>query len=268
VSERVNSADGTEIGYDRVGSGPAVILVGGAFQHRAIDQRTGELADLLSADFTVYHYDRRGRGDSGQGVTPYTIEREIEDVAALLAVAGGEASLFGMSSGAALALDAAARRPAVTKVAVYEAPFVVDGEPAMTSDEYLPPLHALLAKGERGAAVEWFFTEAVGLPADVVAGMRQAPIWPVFESVAPTLAYDGAILEGTVEGRPLSDRRWAAVTGPVLVLDGGDSPSSMASAAEALAGVLLDARRETLPGQQHEVDPKVLAPVLAAFYAS
>lgn len=268
MSETVTSADGTTIGYDRTGDGPAVILVGGAFQHRAIDPRTAELADLLGGDFSVYHYDRRGRGDSGQSVTPYRIEREIEDLAALLAAAGGEAALFGMSSGAALALDAAARRPAVTKVAVYEAPFVVDGDRAPISDDYLPQLHALLAKGERGAAVEWFLTEAVGVPAGMVAAMRQTPVWAAFESVAPTLAYDGALLEGTVEGRPLPDRRWAAVTVPVLVVDGGASPPSMASAADALAGVLLSARRETLPDQQHEVDPKVLAPVLAEFFGA
>jgi pimeloyl-ACP methyl ester carboxylesterase len=264
--ETVTSADGTSIAYDQYGSGPAVILVGGAFQHRAIDPSTAELAELLASRFTVFHYDRRGRGDSGKGNTQFTIEREIEDLGALIEAAGGQAALFGMSSGAALALDTAARRPAVTKVAVYEAPFVVDGDPELTSEEYLPQLHALLAKGDNGGAVEWFLTGAVGVPSEVVAGMRHAPIWAVFESVAPTLAYDGALLEGTVEGKPLSDQRWAAVTAPVLVLDGGDSPPSMAAAAEGLVSVLSDARRGTLPGQTHEVDPKVLRPVLLDFF--
>jgi len=264
--DTVTSADGTAIAFDRYGRGPAVILVGGAFQHRSIDPGTAELARLLAEDLTVYHYDRRGRGDSGQGATPHTPEREIDDIAALIEHAGGSAGLYGMSSGAALALDAAARRPAVTKVAVYEAPFIVDGSRRPLRADLAPRLERLVLTDQRDGAVELFLTEAVGVPRDVVVGMQDTAGWAAMESVAHTLAYDIALLEGTTEGGPLSPVRWAAVTVPVLVLDGGASPPSMAGAADALAGVLLDARRQTLPGQTHDVSPAVLAPALLAFF--
>ena len=264
--DTVTSADGTPIAFDRYGSGPAVILVGGAFQHRAIDPGTARLARLLAEEFTVYHYDRRGRGDSGHGASPYSPEREIDDIAAVIAHAGGHAALYGMSSGAALALDAAARRPAVTRVAVYEAPFIVDDTARPHPDDLQPRLERLVLTDQRDGAVELFLTEAVGVPREAVAGMQQSPGWAAMESVAHTLAYDIALLEGTTTGEPLSPQRWAAVTVPVLVLDGGASPPSMASAANALAGVLLDARRRTLPNQTHDVDPEVLAPVLREFF--
>lgn len=264
--DTVTSADGTSIAYDQYGSGPAVILVGGAFQHRVIDSSTAELARLLGTEFTAYHYDRRGRGDSGQGASRYTVEREIDDIAALVEAAGGTAMLFGMSSGAALALDAAARRPAVTRVAVYEPPFLVEGAGRAVPANLQPRLEALVMTDQPDGAVELFLTEAVGMPAERVAGLRRAPIWPAFESVAHTLPHDVALLEDTLSGGRLPAKRWAAVTVPVLVVDGGTSPPSMAGAAAALAGVLLDARRETLPGQDHAVDPVVLAPLLGSYF--
>ncbi|GAA0259575.1 alpha/beta hydrolase [Cryptosporangium japonicum] len=264
--DTVLSADGTPIAFDRYGSGPAVILVGGAFQHRAIDPGTAELARLLAEDHAVYHYDRRGRGDSGQGATPHTPEREIDDLAALVEHAGGTAALYGMSSGAALALDAAARRPAVNAVAVYEPPFVVDASRKPIADDLQPRLERLVMTDQRDGAVELFLVEAVGVPLKAVRGMQHAPAWAAMESVAHTLAYDVALLEDAVTGGPLPLHRWASVTVPVLVLDGGASPEWAGSAADALAGVLLDASRRTLPGQTHDVDASVLAPVLRAFF--
>ncbi|WP_035856723.1 alpha/beta fold hydrolase [Cryptosporangium arvum] len=264
--DTVLSADGTPIAFDRYGSGPAVILVGGAFQHRAIDPGTAELARLVAADLTVYHYDRRGRGDSGPGATPYTPEREIDDIAALIGHAGGTAALYGMSSGAALALDAAARRPAVNAVAVYEPPFVVDGSRKPIPEDLQPRLERLVMTDQRDGAVELFLVEGVGVPLEAVRGMQRTPGWAAMESVAHTLAHDVALLEDVVTGGPLPLHRWASVTVPVLVVDGGASPPWTASAADALAGVLLDAQRRTLPGQTHDVDPSVLAPVLRSFF--
>jgi len=259
----LTSPDGTTIAYDRIGSGPAVILIGGAFQYRAFDPRTAHLAELLAADFTVFHYDRRGRGESGD-TAPYATEREAEDVAALVAAAGGTANLFGMSSGAFLALDAAARTPGVGKVLVYEAPL---NGPAVSAD-YYDRLCALVAEGRRGDAVALFLTEAARVPAEYLAPMRQnAPMWSGFEAVAHTLPYDGALTPG-VAGDPLPPaERWSKVAAPVLVVDGGASPPWFRVGADALAAALPNARRATLPDQQHDVAPEVLAPALRAWFA-
>ena len=183
----VTSKDGTTIAFDRSGEGPALILVGGALQHRAIDPSTVQLASLLAPSFTVYHYDRRGRGDSGDTV-PYAVEREIEDIDALIQEAGGSAFVFGMSSGAVLALDAAAGGLAITKLALYEPPMVVDDSRPPVPKDYVARLTELASSGRPGDAIEVFMTEGVGLPAEAVAPMRGAPFWPAFEAVAHTLA--------------------------------------------------------------------------------
>jgi pimeloyl-ACP methyl ester carboxylesterase len=264
--DHVTSQDGTAIAFDRSGTGPALILVGGAFQYRSFDPRTARLAELLATDFTVYHYDRRGRGDSTDTL-PYAPQREIEDIAALITEAGGSAHVFGMSSGAILALDAAAHGLPMIRLAVYEPPAIVDDTRPAIPDDYLDRLNGLLAAGRRGDAVELFLTEAVGVPAEYVAPMRGEPMWPGFEAVAHTLAYDGAIVAGTQEGRPLPATRWAAVSSPVLVIDGGASPPWLRNGAQAVADALPDAQRSTLDGQTHEVSPEVLAPALSTFFA-
>jgi pimeloyl-ACP methyl ester carboxylesterase len=264
VTATVTSADGTTIAYDRVGTGPAVILVGGAFQYRSFDPRTTEIAVALSDRFTVFHYDRRGRGDSGD-TQPYAVGREVEDIAALIDAAGGRACLYGMSSGAPLALDAAAAGLDVPKVAVYEAPFLVDGGRAV-GPGYLERLDDLIAADDRTGAVTLFLTEAVGVPAEYVAAMREQPMWPGFEAVAPTLAYDARIMDGTVDGHALPSTRWAGVTCPALIVDGGASPDSMGTAADALAALLPSARRVTIPGQDHGVAPEAIVPPLVEFY--
>lgn len=261
---QVRSADGTAIAVDRTGAGPAVILVGGALQHRAIDPATSELAALLAPNFTVYHYERRGRGDSGDTL-PYAVDREIEDLEAVITAAGGSAAVYGMSSGAVLALRAAASGLPITRLALYEPPVIVDDSRPPLPADYLPRLTELLAAGRRGDAVALFMTDAVGVPAEAVAGMRQAPVWPAFEGVAHTLAYDGAVMGDTMSGQPLP-RQWAtSVTVPTLVIDGGESEAWARTAVAALADLLPAGRRRTLDGQTHVVDPAILAPALTEF---
>ncbi|CAG0930029.1 hypothetical protein TFLX_01556 [Thermoflexales bacterium] len=254
------SKDSTIIAFDQSGKGSALILVGGAFQHRAIDPRTTQLAALLAPYFTVYHYDRRGRGDSSD-TAPYAIEREVEDLEALIKEAGGSAFVFGMSSGAVLALKAAARGLAITQLALYEPPFNLDDKARAVSETYTKQLTALLAEDRRGDAVTLAML-TWGTPAEVVAGMRQTPVWAIFESVAPTLAYDNALMgDGSVPTKQL-----ASVTVPTLVLDGGASPVFMHNAAQAAADALPNAQRRTLAGQTHDVAPEILAPELIEFF--
>jgi pimeloyl-ACP methyl ester carboxylesterase len=258
---QVISKDGTVIAFDRSGKGPAVMLVGGAFQYRAIDPPTAQLAALLAQHFTVFHYDRRGRGAS-LDTQPYAIEREIEDLEALINEAGGSAFVFGMSSGGALALDAVARGLAITKLALYELPFNSGDEQArQAAEHYTRQLTALLSEGRRGDAVALAMS-TWGAEASAVAGMRQTPTWSLFESVAPTLAYDNAIMgDGTVPAE-----RLASLTLPTLVMDGGASPAFMHNAAQAVAHALPNAKLRTLEGQTHDVAPEVLAPILEQFF--
>lgn len=257
----VMSKDGTTIAFDRSGQGPALILVGGAFQNRAIDPPTAQLAALLAEQFTVFHYDRRGRGESSD-TQPYAMEREIEDLEALIHEAGGSACVFGMSSGGALALDAAARGLAITRLAVYEVPFNSGDEQARRAAEsYTKQLTALLNEGRRGDAVALAMT-TWGAPAEAIAGMRQTPIWSLFEVVAPTLAYDNDIMgDGAVPAQ-----RLAAIRVPTLVMAGGLSPAFMQDAAQTVAHALLNAQLRTLEGQTHDVAPQILAPVLVEFF--
>jgi pimeloyl-ACP methyl ester carboxylesterase len=259
---QVMSKDGTAIAFDRSGQGPALILVGGAFQYRAIDPRTAHLAALLAEQFTVFHYDRRGRGDSGD-TPPYAVEREVEDLEALINEAGGSACVFGMSSGGVLTLDAAARGLAITKLALYELPFNSGDEQALqAAQDYTRDLSALLSEGRRGDAVALAMT-TWGAPAEAVAGMRQTPIWPLFESVAPTLAYDDAIMgDGAVP-----TERLASLIVPTLVMAGGASPAFMQEAAQAVARALPNGKLYTLAGQTHDVAPEALASVLGEFFA-
>jgi pimeloyl-ACP methyl ester carboxylesterase len=261
----VTSADGTTIAFDRSGSGPALVLVGGAFQHRALDPRTAQLAELLAAELTVYHYDRRGRGDSGD-TPPYAVEREIEDLAALIDHAGGSASVFGMSSGANLALRAAGQGLPIEKLALYEPTFIVDDSRPPLPDDYEATLIELVASGRRGDAVAYFMTTAAGVPNEFVEQMRQEPFWPAFEAVAHTLPYDAAAVGDSGRGSPTPLRQWASLEVPTLVLDGGDSQPYQHNADTQLAATLPHAERKTLAGQSHEVAPEVLAPPLTEFF--
>jgi pimeloyl-ACP methyl ester carboxylesterase len=262
--ETVTSHDGTTIAFDRTGQGPAVILVGGALTHRAIDPLNGPLAELLAADFTVYRYDRRGRGDSGD-TQPYAVEREVEDLEALLAHAGGTAYAYGVSSGAVLVLHAARRLPGLTKLALYEPPFVVDGSHLPRGDDYIARTEQAVATGRPGAAIEEFMTW-VGIPPEELPSMRELPFWPAMEAVAHTLAYDYRVMGDTQLGRPLDAGRWAAVTAPTLVADGEKTEPFLHAGANAIARILPSSTRRTLPGQDHGVAADAIAPVLREFF--
>lgn len=260
----IRSKDGTQIAFDRRGEGPALVLVGAALQTRR-GQGVDELADRLKDRFAVYSYDRRGRGDSGD-TPPYATEREIEDLEAVVAEAGGSAYAVGGSSGGVVALDAAGHGVGLTKLALYEPPFIVDGSRPPVPDDYVEQLEARIAAGRPGDAVEYFMTAAIGMPAEMVAGMRESPMWPGMEAVAHTISYDGRFMQGTMSGRSLPAERWASVTAPVLVLDGGASPPWLHTAAQALADLLPRGQNATLEGQTHAVATEVLAPALLEFF--
>ncbi|MFI8106506.1 alpha/beta fold hydrolase [Streptomyces sp. NPDC086023] len=257
--DRTLSSDGTKIAYERTGQGPALILVGGAFQRRG---DFGDLPDLLSGHFEVITYDRRGRGDSGD-TAPYDVRREIEDLDALIRLAGGTAFVHGMSSGAVLSLEAAAHGSAISRLSVYEPPFVVDDTRPPVPEDYADHLTALVAAGARSDAVAYFLTRGVGVPAETVEGMRQTPFWAGMEALAHTLPYDAQVMAGTMSGHPLPPGRWDSLAPHLLVLDGGASDPWIRNAAAALPG-----RHQTLPDQDHQVDPHALAPALTAFFTN
>jgi pimeloyl-ACP methyl ester carboxylesterase len=256
------SADGTKIAYTRAGSGPALVLVDGAMCYRGSSPNDA-LAKELAAHFTVYTYDRRGRGESGD-TGPYAVEREVEDVATLVKEAGGEAFLFGISSGAALALEAARSLP-VPKLAVYEPPFIVDATRPRVPAGYVTRLDQALREGKRGKAVKMFMTEGVGLSGATVAMMRIMPFWAKLKRVAHTIPYDTALVIGHQAGEPLP-AAWPEVTVPALAIDGGRSPDWMRNGVASLAKVLPSAEYRTLPDQTHIVKAPALAPVLTEFF--
>jgi Alpha/beta hydrolase family len=262
---RVTSHDGTPIAYERVGTGPALILVGGGAVDRS---ENAPLAPQLAGHFTVYNYDRRGRGESGDTL-PYAVGREIEDIDALIAEAGGSAHAYGISSGGALALEAAAAGSAIDRLAVYEVPYNVADDWPGRWGEYVEGLEALLADGRRGDAFALFMRLA-DVPDEAIAAARDSPVWPDLEALAHTLAYDAACLG---DGRPPT-ARLANITQPTLVATGGGSsrpgaPSWVAAldpAADAIAASITHAERETIDGEGHVVDPKVLALRLERFF--
>ena len=252
-TEKVVSKDSTTIAFDQSGKGPAIILVVGAFN----DRSTGApLARSLERHFTVFNYDRRGRGESGD-TGPYAIEREIEDLEALIAQAGGSACVFGYSSGATLALRAAAHGLDISQLALYEPP-----PTGSKAGQLASQLTELIAAGRRGDAVELFQTEAVGIPPSIVAQMRNAPFRPALEKMAHTLVYESAIL------RSLPTGLIASIRVPTLVIDGEESPELMQQAAQSLADALPDGRYRTLKGQGHNLVPAVAGPVLEEFFQS
>jgi pimeloyl-ACP methyl ester carboxylesterase len=259
----VTSRDGTRIGYERLGQGPPLILIDGALCYRAMGP-TLALGRLLASRFSVYVYDRRGRGESGNTL-PWSRDREVEDVAALVEAAGGSARLFGISSGAVLALDAACRLP-VPRVAVFEPPFMVDQERAPVSADFIPGLQQCLSEGRRSETVKRFM-RLVGMPRILVALMPLFPDWRKLIAVAHTVPYDMTLLDGTQSGRALPRERWSGLTQPSLVIDGGKSPRWMRNGVSALAKLLPGSRYQTLPGQTHMVKPAVLARALEPFFA-
>jgi pimeloyl-ACP methyl ester carboxylesterase len=260
--DKVTSRDGTQIALDRLGDGPPVIVVGGAMCDRAL---TGPTAEELAKHFTVLNYDRRGRGDSGD-TGPYALEREIEDIGALIVEAGRSASVYGHSSGAGLALRAAAYGLPIDRLVLHEPPYNTDGEEEQRiSREYALDLEALLSEGRRGDAVELFFT-TVGMPREMVGGMRQTPRWAELEAMAPTLAYDSEIM-GDSAGGTLPAELTGRVSTETLVLVGGASPGWTIDIGRQVADALPNGQHRVLEGQEHVVPPEVLVPVLAEFFA-
>jgi pimeloyl-ACP methyl ester carboxylesterase len=259
---RVTSKDGTRIAFDRSGHGQALILVGGALSDRS---GWAPLAKLLAPRFTVFSFDRRGRGDS-EDTSPYSVEREIEDLEAVIDEAGGPAFVHGQSSGAVLALEATAKLPTkVRKLSLYEPPFIVDDSRPPPPENFVSHIKELITANRRGDAVEFWMTDVVGAPAEAVAQMRSAPTWPALEAVAHTLPYDIAVLGDNMAGNPLPAQRWTSVTLPTLVMDGGASPAWIGNSAQALADILSNAQHRRLEGQTHNAAPEVLAPEIERF---
>ncbi|WP_028925337.1 alpha/beta fold hydrolase [Pseudonocardia acaciae] len=256
----VTSPDGTVIDYDSHGDGPAVILIGGATQHRAIDERTTRAARLLAAEgFTAVDYDRRGRGRSGD-TAPWALEREVEDVAALVEAAGGSAGLYSSSSGATVALAAASAGIGVTSLALYEPPLF----PGADHTEHLAELRALLAADKLDDAMRYNMTAVIGLPAEAVAGMAHSPGWPAMVAVARTLVYDLAAVHD-VNLDPDWRRRWAGVTVPTIVYSGDRTFPGLPEAADTVVAAIPHSRRRILPGQDHGPAPEAIVPVLLEF---
>ncbi|MGB3306574.1 MAG: alpha/beta hydrolase [Thermomicrobiales bacterium] len=261
-SGRVISADGTTIAFDHYGSGPSLIVVGGATATRGA---AATLCEKLASHLSAYTYDRRGRGDSGDTL-PYAVEREIEDIDAMIAVAGGSAFVLGQSSGAVLALRAAATGLPISRLAVYEPPFIVDDGRSKVPENYVAHLNELVAAGKRGDAFAYFLKEAVGIPDEYIERMKGSPIWESSEQVAHTIAYDGEIMGETMWGKPLSRRPWEAISVPTLVMDGGASAEWQHKGVRELVAILPNARHLTLEGQGHGPADDVLAPVLVDFF--
>ncbi|RLP92234.1 alpha/beta fold hydrolase [Micromonospora sp. CV4] len=255
VVEQVRSADGTPIAFERSGAGPAVILVGGAFSDR---HATRDLGAALAADFTVLGYDRRGRGHSGD-TAPYEIGREIDDLAALIATAGGSAAVYGISSGAILAALATAQGLPVTGLVLFEPPFQVGSHVGIRKD-ITAQLIELIAADDRDGAVAAFLSASVGLPAEAIAGMKTQPMWGGLTAIAHTLVYDSIVTAG---GR-LPDRL-AAITAPTLAVDSTGSPQWLRDGSRAAAEAIPGGRAISLDGGYHDVPPATLAPALREF---
>jgi pimeloyl-ACP methyl ester carboxylesterase len=255
----VRSKDGTAIAYERSGSGPAVVIVDGALCSRAFGP-SQKLAALLAHHFTVYAFDRRGRGESGD-TQPYAPAREVEDIAAIVQEAGGSASLVGLSSGGALALEAAAASLPIAKVVAYEPPYVDDtGQRGGAAHE--GQLKRLLAEGNRGGAVKYFMKDMVGAPAAILVMMRLMPwVWRKLVAVAHTLPYDAAVMTAFRIPRA----RFASVRVPTLVMNGSKTDPRLRDAARAIAEVVPLAQYRELPGQTHNVSPGVLTPAVVEF---
>jgi len=246
----VTSADGTIIAFDQLGSGPPLVLVSGASCDRRVD---AGLAEGLATHFTVLNYDRRGRGDSTD-TPPYDVHREIEDLDVLLAAAGGSAIVVGLSSGGGLAALAAAEGLPIGHLVMWEPPYRLDAEGQQAARDYTDELTALLADGRRGDAVA-LFMGMVGMPEEMIAGMRQSPYWAQGEALAPTLAYDAAAMgDGALPSAAL-----ARITAPTTVLAGGASPDWMRDSATAAAAAIPGAAVVVLPGQTHDVAAGALA---------
>ncbi|MEU0938620.1 alpha/beta hydrolase [Embleya sp. NPDC005971] len=272
TTHTVTSTDGTDIVYDRYEpageSRGTVILVGGAFSYRKFPKMV-ELAELLAEAYglTAVNYDRRGRGDSGDTPGRYDVAREIEDVAAVIAAEGGSAALFGWSSGAGLALRAAASGQVVgiSRVVAFEPPFVVDRTRHVPPPDLTATLHELIAADRPAKTVQYFMTKAIGIPAPFVGLMRLTPMWSKLKAVAGSTGHDWAVMGEYMRGEPLNPADWAGVDMPVLVLSGGRSDALLRTAARAATAVLPNARLVEIAKLSHNPNVGLLAPPAGEF---
>jgi len=255
--DKAISRDGTAIAFDKLGDGPPVIIIVGAFNDRAAG---APLAEKLASQFTTFNYDRRGRGESSDANT-YEVQREVDDLAALIETAGGAACVFGYSSGAVLGLEAAKRGVPITKLALFEMPLFPGPGPRFTVD-HAARLKSMLQAGDRGAAVEYFQSEVIGIPPEIVAQLRNAPFRPALEAMAQTLVYEAII----VGDGSLHDELATGVSTPTLAIAGGASFPFMRETAERLAQLLPSGRAVSLEGQTHDIVPEVLGPELEHFF--
>jgi pimeloyl-ACP methyl ester carboxylesterase len=254
--ETVTSRDGTTIAFDRLGRGTPVVLVCGGSTSRMAN---AQLAAVLASDLEVFNYDRRGRGDSGDTL-PYAIDRELEDLEAVIDAAG-TASVYGTSSGGVLALLAAAGGVPVTKLALWEPPFVPEGFPRPPEDQ-VEQYETMIGEGRRDDAVEYFMSKVIGMPQEFVDQAKTQPFWADQEAIAHTLAYDARIMGDYT----VPTERAASVKAPTLVIAGGADFPWMRQTATALADAIPEGEVRFLEGQGHDVDPAVLGPVLVEFF--
>ncbi|MEC3880286.1 alpha/beta fold hydrolase [Parapedobacter sp. 10938] len=264
MTQYTTSKDGTKIAYSKTGNGKPLILVDGAFCHRKFGANE-KLPQHLSDNFTVYSYDRRGRSES-RNTLPYSPQKEYEDLQAVINEAGGNAHVYGISSGAALALEAANAGVKMEKLALYEAPYITDNSRSPLPENYLKTITELAEQGENGKAVKYFMRTGIGLPAFVVWMMQWMPAWKQMKQLAHTLPYDIEILGNTGSGKPLSKEKWSNVKMPTLVISGSKSAKWSQNSMQHLATVLPNAKHQTLIGQSHIVNPKILAQELIQFF--
>jgi pimeloyl-ACP methyl ester carboxylesterase len=251
--EILTSTDGTAIAYQQTGTGPSLILVVGAFCDRS---STAPLTPLLAPHFSVYEYDRRGRGSSGDS-DDYSIDCEIDDLAALIDAAGGSALVYGHSSGAALALEAAARGVPITALAAYEPPYTAAADGTGGSGELLEGVRVRIGAGDRDGAAA-LFMQGAGTPPEVITMLRQGPGWPRMRELAPPLVYDLTLCNSGVVPR----ERLARIGVPTVTISGGSSPEWAGHACAGVAAAVPGARHVVLDGQTHAVAHDVVAPVL------
>ena len=262
--ETLTSNDSTTIAFDRLGDGPPVIVVGGQLCDRALTRPT---AEELAKRFTVFNYDRRGRGDSGD-TAPYALEREVEDIGALIAEAGRTASVYAHSFGAALALHAAAGGLPIYKLVLHEPPYNPEGDEDRqhATRKEAEHIETLLAEDRRDEALEYFW-RTIGMPQEMVDEMRQTPRRAELEAMAPTMAYDSEVMGDIGRGGAVPTDLAGRVRCETLVLVGGASPEWMIDVARQVADALPKVRYRVLEGQEHVVPPEILVPVLAEFLA-
>lgn len=262
----VASKDGTQIGYSVVGSGPAIVLVDGAMCWREMGPAT-PLAHELKDSFAVYTYDRRGRGESGD-TKPYSTQREVEDLQAVIEAAGGSVKLYAISSGVALALETANSTPGITGMVLYEAPIFTDNTRKPVPADYVQRMDRLVADGDNAGAVKHFMQNGIGVPWYALLMMQLFGMFKKMAPVGPTLPYDTAFVTPFWTYRPLPPNRWPNVTIPVLSIGGSKSDTWMQNAQKAIAANLPNARHRTLVGQNHMVAATAIAPIIKEFLAA